>query len=107
VLKMKVAFTNIVSWFTREMPGIWNEQHLPIDTEDAILRAVTMCSVNPAKVLGIFDPPNRWLGQDLSVCTGGLQVGKRADVQVVRLIGQPGAYEIEIEQVFQGGRLVT
>ena len=107
VLKMKVAFSNIVSWLTRRMPGIWNDEHLPMDTEEAILSAMTMCSINPAKVLGIFDPPDRWVNQDISVYTGGLQVGKRADLQVVRLIGQPGAYDIDIEQVFQGGRLVT
>ena len=106
VLKMRVAFGNLISWFTRRMRGIWNDEHLPMELDEAVLTASQLCSVNPATALGIFDPSSRFLNQDLSTCVGGLQVGKRADIALVRIVGQPGEYEIDVEHVFVGGRLM-
>lgn len=106
VLKMPVAFGNLVSWLTRRMPGIWSDEHLPLELDEAILMASKVCSGNPAEAFGLFRPANRRLNQDVSSYVGGLQVGKRADVALVRLVGQPGAYEVDVERVFVGGRLV-
>ena len=107
VLTMRVAFGNLVSWLTRRMPGIWHDEHLPLETDEAVLTASRICAVNPATALGIFDPVSRSLKQDISPYVGGLQVGKRADLALVRLVGQPGEYEIDVEHVFVGGRLTV
>lgn len=106
VLTMPVAFGNFVSWMTTPMRGIWNDAHEPLPLEDAILAATRFCSVNPATALGIFDPPSRRLGQDISMYTGGIQVGKRADIALIRLDGEPGRYRVRVDQVFVGGRPV-
>ena len=105
ILTMNVAFANFVSWMTRPMRGIWTDVHEPIELDEAILAATHFCSVNPAKVLEIFDPPSRMLGQDISMYTGGIQVGKRADIALLRLGGEPGAYDVDVSRVFVGGRL--
>jgi N-acetylglucosamine-6-phosphate deacetylase len=106
VLTMPLAFANLVSWMTKPLRGIWNDVHEPVDLEDAVLAATHFCSVNPAKVLGIFDPPSRRLGQDISMYTGGIQVGKRADIALVRLHGEPGAYTLTPDHVLIKGQLV-
>jgi len=107
VLKMKAAFGNLISWLTRRMNGIWHEVHLPMSLDEAVLLASQVCSVNPAMALGVFDPANRVLNQDLSMHTGGLQVGKRADIVLCRVMGHPGEYDLDVEHVFVGGRLVS
>jgi len=104
ILTMPVAFANFVSWMTRPMRGIWNDVHKPLDPDEAVLVASHFCSVNPARALEIFDPPAQRLGQDISRYTGGIQVGKRADVALIRLEGEPGAYSVRAEQVFVRGR---
>ena len=105
VLTMSVAFANMVSWMTVPMRGIWNDLHEPLDLEDALLAATHFCSVNAARAMEIFDPPNQELGQDISAYTGGIQVGKRADVALIRLDGEPGAYSVKATHVFVNGLL--
>ena len=106
VLSMRVAFANFLSWLTKPMRGIWKDVHDPLDLDEAILAASHFCSVNPARAMEIFDPPNQKLGQDLSMCAGGIQVGKRGDVALIRLEGEPGAYDVQVVNTFVGGRLV-
>jgi len=105
VLTMAVGFANLVSWMTGSVRGIWHGVHEPLDTDEAVLTATHLCAVNPAKALGFFDPPNQQLGQDISMCAGGIQVGKRADVAVIRLDGEPGAYDVLVDHVFVKGKL--
>jgi N-acetylglucosamine-6-phosphate deacetylase len=106
VLTMRAAMTNFLSWLTRPMRGIWKDVHDPLDLDEAILAASHFCSANPARALEIFDPPNQKLGQDISMCAGGIQVGKRADVALMRVDGEPGDYDVQVVNTFVGGRLV-
>ncbi len=106
MLSMRAAFANFVSWMTKPMRGIWNDIHDPLELDEAVLEAARYCSVNAARVLVIFDPPNRKLGQDISTYTGGIQVGKRADIALIKLEGEPGTYDAKISDVLVRGRLV-
>lgn len=106
VLSMRVAFANFLSWLTRPMRGIWKDVHDPLELDEAVLAASHFCSVNPARAMEIFDPPNQKLGQDISRCAGGIQVGKRADVALIRVDGEPGQYDVGVVSTFVGGRLV-
>ena len=107
VLSMRVALANFLSWLTRPMRGIWKEVHDPLDLDEAILAASQFCSVNPARALEILDPANQKLGQDISMCAGAIQVGKRADVALIRVQGEPGEYDVQVQSTFVGGRLVN
>ena len=106
VLTMRAAFANFVSWLTGPMRGIWTDLHDPLELEEAIMTASQFCSVNPGRAMGIFDPPNQKLGQNISRCAGGIQVGKRADVALIRIDGEPGQYDVEVAHTFVGGRMV-
>ena len=91
---MSVAFANWISWFTREMKGVWTNKYLPMDLDEAVRIATHLCSANPAKVL------------DLSGHTGTLSAGKRADIVLLKLDGEPGDYRVNVSDVFVGGRRV-
>jgi N-acetylglucosamine-6-phosphate deacetylase len=106
VLTMRAAFANFLSWLTRPMRGIWKDVHDPLELDEAILAASHFCAANPARALEILDPPNQKLGQDISMCAGGIQVGKRADVALIRVDGEPGEYDVQVVSTFVGGRLV-
>jgi len=106
VLSMRLAFANFLSWLTTPMRGIWKDVHDPLDLDEAILAASHFCSVNPARCMEIFDPANQKLGQDISMCAGGIQIGKRADVALIRVDGGPGQYDVRVENTFVRGRLV-
>jgi hypothetical protein len=88
------------------MGGIWNDIHDPLELDEAVLTASQFCSANPAQAMEIFDPPNQKLGQDISMCAGGIQVGKRADVALIRVDGDPGEYDVQVVNTFVGGRMV-
>lgn len=107
IIRMREAFDNLVSWLTRRMPGIWRDEHLAMDTEEALVDVARMCATNAARALGLFEPASQRLGQDLSGYCGSLQVGKRADLAVIRLHGKPGRYHTTVEHTFVGGRLVV
>ncbi len=106
VLSMRLAFANFLSWLTKPMRGIWKDVHDPLDLDEAVLAASRFCSINPARAMEIFDPPNQKLGQDVSMCAGGIQVGKRADVVLLRVNGAQGAYDVDVVNTFVGGRQV-
>jgi N-acetylglucosamine-6-phosphate deacetylase len=107
MLTMRVAFANWVSWLTRQMPGIWVDEHDPLSLDEAILAASHFCATNPARVLGVLDPVSRHLGQKLDGFVGSLEVGKRADVVLLRLNGSPGQYRAAVRSVFVKGRKVV
>jgi len=107
MLTMRAAFANWVSWLTRPMPGIWVNEHPALGLDDAVLTASRLCSVNPARALRIFDPVSRYLGQRLEDFTGGLQVGKRADLVLMKISGETGSYEADVKGVFVGGERIV
>ena len=100
MLTMSTAFGNWVSWLTREVRGIWFDEHLPLEIDEAVFVASQLCSTNPAKVLNMLDPVSRSLGQKLEEYVGTLVVGKRADVALLRLDGEDGNYRAEVTSVF-------
>ena len=103
---MDRAFSNIVSWLTAEMSGMWTE-HFPAYTfEDAMIQATWMCSRTPAKALNIMRPETQVSGQDLSPYTGSIDIGKSADLLVTDMKGEPGHYDLSIENVVLKGQLV-
>jgi len=104
VLTMSVAFGNWVSWLTKPMRGIWVDEYLPYETDEAVLMASRMCSSNPALLLGELDPASRCLGQDLEDYVGSLWVGKRADAALIRLNGDEGNCRADVSSVFVHGR---
>ena len=107
VLTMDVAFSNIISWLTKSVEGIWRE-HLPaVSFEDALIQATWMCSRNPAKVLKIMRPEVHYYRQDLNQYTGSLDVGKRADILVTTIRGEPGKYNIKVENVILKGHFIS
>jgi len=55
-LTMDKAFSNILSWLTEPIEGVWYRSHEPLSFEEALSKASDMCSRNPARVGGIFEP---------------------------------------------------
>jgi N-acetylglucosamine-6-phosphate deacetylase len=105
VLRMDQAFSNIISWLTTEMQGIWFEHHPALPFREALIQATWLCSRNPAKALRMLRPETRYLGQDLSAFTGSLEIGKSADLLVVSIDGEPGNYSLNVENVIFKGQL--
>jgi len=96
---MDLCFSNLLSWLTREMAGVWNRAHEALPLEDALAAASRMCSANPAKLIGLYDGP--------AESTGALERGKWADIVLGKLAGKPGSYRFRVEQVFARGRPVA
>jgi N-acetylglucosamine-6-phosphate deacetylase len=106
VLTMDTAFSNWLTWLTRDMRGIWFDEHLPYETDEAVLMATQLCSRNPANLLGLLNPVSRYLDQSLENYMGALRVGRRADIALFRLRGHEGGYKAEVQSVFVDGRQV-
>lgn len=104
VLTMDRAFSNILSWMTIEMPGVWRAKHYPLAFDIALTRASRMLSENPAQALGIFSPDSGILGEDPSVYTGSIEMGKRADILLADIKGEAGDYSLSVRETFIGGR---
>lgn len=99
VLEMNVAFSNLVSWMTQPMKGIWNDTHKPLSLEKAILTATELCSTTPARLLAmtkIEDAP-----------TGRLDTGVPADLFLGKVTGTPGNYSLAVKHTFVRGKQVV
>jgi len=107
VLKMRVGFSNLLSWLTRPMRGIWNQDHEPLELEEAMQVAVQACCANPWGVLGGFDAARYAPAEEVGGLAGELAEGRRADLCLVRVVGEPGGYTIEVDDVFVGGRRMS
>ena len=106
ILTMDVAFSNIVSWLTQDMPGIWHQHHSAMSLRDALIEASWMCSRNPAKALNMMRPEYQHHQQNLSQYTGSLDIGKSADIVIGSLDGEPGNYRLTVENVLFKGKIV-
>lgn len=106
ILTMDVAFSNIVSWLTKDMLGIWHQHHPALSLEDALIQATWMCSRNPAKALNIMRPEYQYYRQNWSQYTGSLDIGKSADIVIGSLDGEPGNYRLTVENVIVKGKIV-
>jgi len=98
VLTMDVAFSNILSMLTREMPGVWNRLHPALSFEDALIASAKICSTNAARLLGLADESEE--------ATGSVERGKWADLVGGSIEGEPGNYRFKVERLFVRGRLV-
>jgi len=92
---MDRCFSNLLSWLTAEMAGVWNRAHEALPLEDALSAASRMCSANPAKMIGFYD--------DADEGTGSLEPGKWADIVLGTLRGKPGDYTFDVEQLLVRG----
>ena len=93
VLTMDKAFGNLLSWFTQPSEGIWNRLHEPLNFEEALLNASKMCSLNPAKMLGLNS-------------TGSIEVGNNADLVITGINKNKNDYELKIDKVLLRGNVV-
>ncbi len=101
VLTMDKAFTNMLSWLTKPMKGIWNAVHQPLSFEDALVVTSRMCSPVPAQILGIHQAGDR---RRPARGTGSIEVAKKADILIAEITDREGIYELSIEKVLVGGR---
>jgi len=101
-LTMDAAFSNLLTWLTTSIEGVWHRTHKPLEFEDALIKVSGMCSKNPAEILGIYTSKEE--GQD---CTGSLEEGKNADIIIAGIFRRNDSYKVEIENVFIKGILVN
>ncbi len=105
-LTMDKAFSNILNWLTSSMEGVWYRVHAPLSFEEAMSKASAMCSRNPARILGIFEPKTAKDEKEMSHYTGSIEVGKCADVVIADISGNEGNRRVKIERVLVKGRPV-
>ena len=96
VLNMAQAFSNLISWLTGDMEGIWTGRH-PIPFERALIKTAKVCATTPANLLGLDPIPG----------TGALKKDHCADLILVDLKGWPGKYNLEVKHTFVEGRKVV
>ncbi|MFA7421466.1 MAG: amidohydrolase family protein [Melioribacteraceae bacterium] len=99
VLTMDKAFENLLSWFTQPIEGIWNKLHEPLSFEEALLNASKMCSMNPAKILGLNSNSSKQR-------TGSIEIGNSADLVLTEIHRKTSNYELEIQWVLLKGNTV-
>lgn len=98
IITMDVAFTNLLSFLTKEMKGIWYRTHRPMKLKEAIPAAAQMCATNACDMLkryGCEDP-----------ATGCIEEGKWADLLVGDIKGWSGNYRLCVKRVFVRGKEV-
>ena len=78
VLTMDRAFGNIVRWLSSDITGAWHRHHGALAFEEAMLLATKLCSLNPAKLLGIYESTETKPGR------GSIELGKRADLLILQ-----------------------
>lgn len=103
-LTMDKAFSNILTWLTNPIEGVWNELHSPLSFEEAVLKASTLCSINPAKILSIYEANSNKDNSKHSASTGSIEVGKSADLIIAEISKQKKKYKLRISNVFVKGQ---
>ena len=105
-LTMDTAFSNILNWLTEPIEGIWYRLHAPLSFEEALLKSSDVCSKNPAKVIGIFEPKATSGANNLRDCTGSIETGKSADLVIADIGETRGERRVKIDRVFVKGRSI-
>ncbi|MCM8788708.1 MAG: hypothetical protein NC907_02840, partial [Candidatus Omnitrophica bacterium] len=93
------VFSNLLSYLTRPMPGIWHKKHLAIPFEKALCITSACCSTNIVRMIKKNNGDN--LG------TGEIKNGKFADLVIGEIKGKPGDYSLKIDSVFIRGEKVV
>ena len=99
LLNMATAFGNLVTWLTADMAGVWYARHPVVDLETALVRAVQMCSTNPAALLG--------MDKNSADGIGRLKEGRCADIVLADLAHKPTGYKLGVKHTFVQGRRVV
>ena len=107
MLTMDNAFSNVLTWLTIPIEGIWHVMHDPLEFEDALIKTSTLCSKNPAKILGIYQPDSKQNKDSLKNFTGSIEKGKSADLIVANIEKLDDSYKLKIENVFVKGYQVS
>jgi N-acetylglucosamine-6-phosphate deacetylase len=103
VLTMSRAFSNVLSWLTQDMDGVWHARHRAWPLDDALCAAVRVCATNAAHVAGMDRPAGSApLARDL----GAIEPGRCADVILAGLKGKPGNWQIQVKHTFVEGHKV-
>ncbi|HOK81085.1 MAG TPA: hypothetical protein PK303_04830 [bacterium] len=92
------VFSNLLSYLTRQMPGIWHTNHPAMDFEKALCITSSCCSTNIVRMI------KKNHGDDLN--TGELKDGKFADLVIAEIKGKPGNYALKIDSVFVRGQKI-
>ena len=98
VLTMDVAFSNLLSFLTQDMDGVWYRAHKAMRLERAIPAAARMCATNACSMLKMHE------AEDPE--TGSIEEGKWADLLVADIEGKAGDYRLGIQKVFVHGNEV-
>lgn len=86
---MPSIFRSLLNLLTQQMEGVYYRSHPAHPLAEAVDMAVAACSRNPAQLVGSDD-------------RGHLQVNARADAVLVKIDGEPGAYDVSVERVWLG-----
>lgn len=105
-LTMDTAFSNLLTWLTSPVEGIWYKIHDPLEFEDALIKTSAMCSKNAARILGIYNPGDS-AAKKMNECTGSIEEGKSADLLIADITKNNGGYKLDIDKVFVKGNLVN
>ena len=93
-LTMDKAFENILNLLTVDFKGFMiDRKALPLD--EAMRNASLFTSSNQALLQGVLDK------------TGSIEVGKLADLAVLRVEGEPGRYKVKVEKTLVAGKLFS
>ncbi len=103
MLTMDMAFSNVLTWLTIPIEGIWHAMHKPLEFEDALVKTSNLCSKNPAKILGIYEPTSMQNKLLLKNFTGSIETGKSADLIITGIDRIEDSYKLKIEHVFVKG----
>lgn len=99
VVTMDKVFSNLLSYLTRPMTGIWHKKHQPLSFQKALCITCACCSTNIVKML------RKNNGDNLN--TGEIKNGKFADLVIGQIKGKPGDYRLVVDSVFIKGKRVV
>ena len=87
------AFSNLLSWLTREMEGIWIKKHHALDLEKSLISMAKIFSTNSCNMLGLDS-------------RGVIEQDKQADLTIGAISGKQGDYNFKVEHTIVNGRIV-
>ncbi|MDO9464151.1 MAG: amidohydrolase family protein [bacterium] len=93
VLTTDKAFSNLLSWLTRKMEGIWIRRHPALDLERALVSMAKIFSTNNCNMLGLDS-------------RGVIEKNKQADLTIGSISGEQGDYIFKVEHTLVNGRIV-
>jgi len=103
VLTMSRAFSNLLSWLTQDMDGVWHARHRAWKLDEALMAAARACATNPAHVTGMDRPAG---SAPLARDVGTIEPGRCADLVLAGLKGKPGDWQIQVKHTFVEGHKV-